>query len=1266
MENKKKFVIILIVLFIFLGLTIFTFANPGDDELKGNGGNTNNSNVTDKDKNDDQNSSSDLDNDAETTDDNRVQNPVNGAANAEAPVDDTYAKALQAVIEAEQKIESNSYGSAQSLVDDLKNESQKTELQERLDEVQEGIDVKGLVESLRQQTKAATNKAELDQARDFRTSKDIVSKVADLTIENLKDELNKTLDELAKTLDDVQAPTITGVENNSINNKKVALTVDDQNAKATVNGKEVSLNELTFEEDGTYTVTVTDEAFNETTVEFTIDMAMPIGTVTYSETEWTNNDVTVTMTTSEAIETPAGWTKVDDKTFTKVYTENTTETVEITDKAGNKGSVDVAISNIDKEEPTVAIGGTTGSKYWKQPYEFTVTITEDNLESVYYAWNGSNNENSMKSALNSASAIKVAEEDITDNGDGTYTVKIKADVEGRHMFNIKVVDKAGNETMERKGWYQIDATAPSILVGETVYGPEHTETIYITGERFTGKGIDELSGIATSKVNGADRMTFNQSWAGPYTVVLTDKAGNTSTFKVVLDKDIPVIKGAEDGGYYNTPVTLTVEEKNIDNVVLTKDGNVVEGYTLGTEISEEGEYTLTVTDKVNNTVSITFTIDKTKPEVKLYVVKGNKEVEPGYYTDDMYAIITDAHEYTALLNGAEYISGTKISRGNYTLVVTDVAGNSVTVEFGVDKNPPAFKLNGQKIEKKHEEVMYYDEDVTVTYSELNEVSFTFEKDGEALEFTNGMTLTKNGRYYVKATDKAGNVTEFTFVIDKEEPTVAIGGTTGSKYWKQPYEFTVTITEDNLESVYYAWNGSNNENSMKSALNSASAIKVAEEDITDNGDGTYTVKIKADVEGRHMFNIKVVDKAGNETMERKGWYQIDATAPSILVGETVYGPEHTETIYITGERFTGKGIDELSGIATSKVNGADRMTFNQSWAGPYTVVLTDKAGNTSTFKVVLSRKGPEAQKVNVNISNGTYPNVKAGDTVHIEAEYYASNKPKTVEIAMNGVKVENIKIAGVAYPGNSEMRYGYSTDLVIPDTVKPGDVVTITITAIGEDDGVSVITKELTVIGELNSDLANMTANVTADGIVMDEFPYLAMAYSKTQTGNTLKESTITVTSANDEEYNEFIAKGYRPESVIWWAQFSCDSTRCEGFNERGTNNKNATIVEGRRGDVSIVMEAPAAKEGYEFVGWEVSTIDYSGIKIQGFEAKYEPVVSNEANIDLEQDSIILATFLDDAIMEAPQTEVEAFEEYNGFNFIGSLSYELNYIKSINI
>ena len=117
-------------------------------------------------------------------------------------------------------------------------------------------------------------------------------------------------------------------------------------------------------EDGKNILTVRDSVpplfdiyLTEVTYTFYFDQTAPETEVSYSTTELTNGDVTVKVTSNEALDegaVPEGWTLSDDgMTLTKTYESNAEENITVKDLAGNESEVSVAIANIDKTPLTL-------------------------------------------------------------------------------------------------------------------------------------------------------------------------------------------------------------------------------------------------------------------------------------------------------------------------------------------------------------------------------------------------------------------------------------------------------------------------------------------------------------------------------------------------------------------------------------------------------------------------------------------------------------------------------------------------------------------------------------------------------------------------------------------------------------------------------------------------------------------------------------------------------------------------------------------------
>ena len=140
---------------------------------------------------------------------------------------------------------------------------------------------------------------------------------------------------------------------------------------------------------------------------------------------------------------------------------------------------------------------------------------------------------------------------------------------------------------------------------------------------------------------------------------------------------------------------------------------------------------------------------------------------------------------TATLNDLEISSGHVVSdEGEYTLVLTDDAGNSGTTIFTVDKTAPEFEGLDSDLTK---------DDFVVKAIDTNLKSVTVKKNG--LVYANSeVTLDEEGLYTLIATDKSGLVTTRTVTIDKTAPSVLLNG---SDKYEDKYENEVNIEISDL-------------------------------------------------------------------------------------------------------------------------------------------------------------------------------------------------------------------------------------------------------------------------------------------------------------------------------------------------------------------------------------------------------------------------------------------------------------------------------------
>ena len=142
-----------------------------------------------------------------------------------------------------------------------------------------------------------------------------------------------------------------------------------------------------------------------------------------------------------------------------------------------------------------------------------------------------------------------------------------------------------------------------------------------SGERdetyFENNGTE----LEMEKADKTSTSIVNITENGTYTIYAEDDKGN----KVVETIDIteieekepepepdttpPTITGVEDGRTYRNYVTPRASDENLAEVTLTRNGNIVEGYTNGDQIKENGNYVLTAIDESGNRTQVSFTID---------------------------------------------------------------------------------------------------------------------------------------------------------------------------------------------------------------------------------------------------------------------------------------------------------------------------------------------------------------------------------------------------------------------------------------------------------------------------------------------------------------------------------------------------------------------------------------------------------------------------------------------------------------------------------
>ncbi|MFP5246262.1 MAG: Ig-like domain-containing protein, partial [Thermoanaerobaculia bacterium] len=287
--------------------------------------------------------------------------------------------------------------------------------------------------------------------------------------------------------------------------------------------------------------------------------------------------------------------------------------------------------------------------------------------------------------------------------------------EGTHVLAATVTDNLGQATTIDPISFLIDKTPPVVTI-------QANGNALVSGSAFTGSvtitiaADDQTQPTVTATLNGAPFTTGNTiTDEGAYTLVVSavDEVGwrtDVPAITFYVDNTPPVVRLVEgerplsDGQWFNRAVTpdAIITDTTATTSVATLNGAP---FTLGTELTNEGAYTLAVkvTDAVGLSTDvgpITFHIDLTPPDITFttppaestvttpqIVVTGNSDDAVSVEVNGVESSI-DAATKTYVTPSFDLLEGPNL----ITALGIDRAGNNTTLGMTVHLDTRAPQL----------------------------------------------------------------------------------------------------------------------------------------------------------------------------------------------------------------------------------------------------------------------------------------------------------------------------------------------------------------------------------------------------------------------------------------------------------------------------------------------------------------------------------------------------------------------------------------------
>ena len=644
------------------------------------------------------------------------------------------------------------------------------------------------------------------------------------------------------------------------NNEAIRIGLTSTNVRFTFNGGNGLKYLWIIAEDilGNKTTTVSG-AFN-------FDNKAPEVNVHYSKIEPSNESVEVIIEADEDIRDIDGWSRSGNNFITidsakpnkylwKTYPSNTTETLTVTDIAGNTKEVNIKIANIDKVKPTLSIMTPNTST---EVANIDVRVIVEDL-----GGSGLSENNSYQYQLGNTNTTPPTGE--WKNYISGEPFNIGSGENGtKYLWVKQISDKAGNKS-EGFGEYHISR---NFIFNSAL---DDTENPYIN----------------SIKVTNPNSGTYK---SGQSIII-------TSAYNEEIKGTVPTLKLKFGTGAERTIVAGTIDENKINYTYTIQAGDngiaVITGYTGGTITDMAGNQAVAVSNMVNTGNQIT--ADTTKPTA---IITANPSENPTTATSITYTItfsepvIGFTTDDIIVTNGTKGLF-TKINDTTYTLVVsnegnvtqvlnvgagacTDIAGNENTI---ASKTITINKQETEKDSNNNLATMTIDEGILSPVFNANTLEYVVTVENTVENVQIGATLASNKSEFetgygprqinleegantvaIKVKAENGTVKTYTITITRREPSSNDDLTT---QYIIDEKYITNISPETTKKVFLEKTTSNNEIKIYNRegqeittdtviIETGAKLKI--------GQNEYTLIVKGDVTGDGKITLTDLSRA----------------------------------------------------------------------------------------------------------------------------------------------------------------------------------------------------------------------------------------------------------------------------------------------------------------------------------------------------------------------------------------------------------------------